>query len=134
MIEVRRRKARRLLDVQQDLQRLEEERLAALKSRQAELTNLQEEAVGSLHADGGVQGVFAAVAVKRLKSLGEESLRLDTEIERRSQSLRVLATRTKYAERLVRNYDQQCDRMAAEKDLMDIIERALRNGDDASLP
>ncbi len=128
MIEARRRKARRILDVQQDLQRLEEERLAALKSRKAGLASLQEEAVASL------QGVFAAVAIKRLKSLGEESLRLDTEIERRSHSLRVLATRTKYAERLVRNYDQQCDRIAAEKDLMDIIERALRNGDDASLP
>ena len=51
----------------------------------------------------------------------------------KSDALRELATRTKFAERLVRNYEQQHGRIVAEKELMDIIERTLRSGD-ASLP
>ncbi|MEI9899769.1 MAG: hypothetical protein WDN31_06040 [Hyphomicrobium sp.] len=133
MIKARMRKAQRLLDVQQDLQRLEEERIAGLKRRQAELAALQEETIGALGDDGGPQGLFISVIVKRLKALAEEALRVDEDLQRRSRALRALATRTKYAERLVRNYEQQHDKVVAERDLMDVIERALRI-DDASLP
>ncbi len=134
MLKARMNKARRLLDVQQDLQRLEEERLANVKRRQTEISTMQEEMIATLNGDSGLQGLFTPVIVKRLQSLGEETLRLDKELERRSQSLRAIATRTKYAERIVRNYEQQHAKMAADKELMDIIERALRIDDDASLP
>lgn len=133
MIEQRVRKSRRLLAVQQDLQRIEEERIASLKRRQAELSTLQEEAIGALSSDEALQGVFTPVIVKRLQSLGEEKLRIDAEMERRLQILRAAATRTKYAEKLARGYEQQRAKTVSEKELMDVIERALRI-DDASLP
>jgi hypothetical protein len=71
--------------------------------------------------------------VKRLKLLGEESVRVDTEIHRRSQILLALAGRTKQAERLLRALEQQYERAMSDKELLDMIERALRS-DDASLP
>ncbi len=133
MIEARLRKAKRLLDVQMDMQRLEEEHIAGLKRRRDELAAEQQETLDALGSDGGLQGLFMSVIVKRFKTLGEEATRVDSELLARSDALRELATRTKFAERLVRNYEQQHGRIVAEKELMDIIERTLRSGD-ASLP
>jgi hypothetical protein len=133
MIEVRLKKARRLLELNTSLQRLEEQRIAGLRSRQAELAALQEEVAGSLNADDGLRGLFVPLIVRRLKSLGEESARLAEELERRSRALGVLARRTKHAERLSRTYEQQHARIRAEKELLDVIERIARP-EDASLP
>lgn len=133
MVKSRLQKAKRLLDVQRSLQRLEEERVAGLKVRQSDLAARQEEVVGALSEDEGLQGLFTPVIVRRLKSLGEETVRVSEELERRSKSLLTLATRRKHAERLVRAYQQQHSRAVADKELIDVIERLLRV-DDASLP
>lgn len=133
MVKSRLQKAKRLLDVQRSLQRLEEERVAGLKGRQSDLAARQEEVVGALSEDEGLQGLFTPVIVRRLKSLGEETVRVTEELERRSKSLLTLAARRKYAERLVRAYQQQHSRAVADKELIDVIERLLRV-DDASLP
>ena len=133
MIEQRVRKSRRLLAVQQDLQRIEEERVAGLKRRQVEISTLQQEAIDALSADEALQGVFTSIIVKRLQALGEEKLRIDAEMERRLRILQAAAARTKYAEKLNRGYEQQRAKTISDKELMDVIERALRI-DDASLP
>lgn len=133
MIEARLRKARRLLDLHKGLQRLEEERITGLRSRQAELAALQEELCGSLNMDDGQRAPFIPVIVRRLKSLSEESVRIAEELERRSRALSLLAARTKCAERLSRTYEQRHTRARAEKELLDVIERLTRPGD-ASLP
>lgn len=133
MVKVRLQKAKRLLDVQRSLQRLEEDRVTGLKGRQSELAAMQEEVVGALSDDEGLQGLFTPVIVRRLKSLSEESVRVTEELDRRSNALRALATRTKFAERLVRAYEQQHTRAVSDKELIDVIERLIR-ADDASLP
>lgn len=133
MVKSRLQKAKRLLDVQRSLQRLEEERVAGLKGRQSDLAAKQEEVVGALSEDEGLQGLFTPVIVRRLKSLGEEAVRVTEELERRSKSLLTLAARRKHAERLVRAYQQQHSRAVADKELIDAIERIL-HADDASLP
>lgn len=133
MVKVRLQKAKRLLDVQRSLQRLEEDRVTGLKGRQSELAAMQEEIVGALSGDEGLQGLFTPVIVRRLKVLSEESVRVGEELDRRSNALRALATRTKFAERLVRTYEQQHNRAMSDKELMDVIERLIRV-DDASLP
>ena len=133
MIEARVRKARRLLDLHRGLQRLEEERVAGLRSRQAELVALQEETVGALSGDGGLQGLLMPVVMRRLKSFSEESVRVATELEWRSRALQTLAARKKVAERLSRAYEQQHIRIRADRELRDIIERITRPKD-ASLP
>lgn len=133
MIEARLKNARRLLDLHKGLQRLEEERITGLRSRQAELAALQGELCGSLNTDEGPQGLFVPVIVRRLKSLSEESVRVAEELERRSRALSVLASRTKCAERLSRTYEQRHARARAEKELLDVIERITRP-EGASLP
>ena len=133
MTEARMKKARRLHDVQKGLQRLEEERIAVVRSRQAELASLQEEIIGSLNSDGRIQDLLLPLIVRRLKSLSEESTRLAVELERRYHALRTIATRTKCAERLSHTYEQQHARASAEKELRDIIER-IAQSDYASLP
>jgi hypothetical protein len=126
-------KARRLLDLNKDLQRLEEHRVAGLRNRQAELAALQEEIFNALSGDGGLQGLFTPMIVRRLKALGEESVRIADELERRSAALLAIAARTKHAERLSRTYEQEHSRAQAARELRDIIERVVR-GDNASLP
>ena len=133
MIAARMRKARRLLDLHQTLQRMEEERIAGLKSRQAELLAEQNEMVGSLSSDDGLHSKFMPLIVRRLKTLGEEATRVGNEIEGRERGLRALAARSKYAERVSRALEQQHTKARAEKELLDIIERSIQP-DDASLP
>jgi hypothetical protein len=60
-------------------------------------------------------------------------MRLAAELERRYQSLRTIAPRTKCAERLSNTYEQQHERAQAEKELRDIIER-IAHSEYASLP
>jgi len=126
MVKARLEKAKRLLDLSRDLQRLEEDRLVQLRNRKAEIAVQQEELIGSLDSDTSLQGLLMPVIVRRLKGLGEEAMLVEQDIERRTSSLRSLATRTKYAERLSRNYQQQHTRMEGEKELLDVIERVLR--------
>jgi len=126
MVKARLEKAKRLLDLSRDLQRLEEDRLVQLRNRKAEIAVQQEELIGSLDSDTSLQGLLMPVIVRRLKGLGDEAMLVEQDIERRTSSLRSLATRTKYAERLSRNYQQQHTRMEGEKELLNVIERVLR--------
>lgn len=126
-------KARRLLEVQRGLQRLEEAKIASLRSRQAELAALQEETIGALNTDDGPHERFVTALVRRLRSLSEEAVRISEELERRSIVLRAHAGRSKCAERRSRAYEQQHARARAQKELLEVIERITRPGD-ASLP
>jgi hypothetical protein len=123
MIEARLRKARRLLDLHRDLKRIEEQRVAGLRSRQAELAALQEETAASLNSDEGLRSLFLPVIVRRLQALGEESQGVAEELERRSRALRTLAGRTKFAERLSRTIEQEMAKALAQKELLEAIER-----------
>ena len=129
MIRQRLKKAKRLHDVQESLQQIEEERIARLRARKDDIARQQSDIVSALSDDAGLERLY----VGRLKSLSEEATRIDKEIEFRSRALLAIATRTKFAERLVRNYTQQDAKVDAEKQLLDIIDRIAR-GDDASLP
>jgi hypothetical protein len=133
MTEARMRKARRLHDVQKGLQRLEEDRIALVQNRRAELASLREELIGALAAEGGLQDLLVPLIVRRLKSVSEESTQLAAELERRYQALRAIASRTKVAERLSQTCEQQHARAVAEKELRDIIER-ITQSEHASLP
>jgi LmbE family N-acetylglucosaminyl deacetylase len=133
MIRARLRKAQRLLELQQGLQRIEEAKIAAVRSRQAELAALQEDLVSALNADEGPQGLLVVAIVRRLKNLGEEAVRLGEELERRYDALRTHASRAKVAERRSRAYEEQHAKDVAKKELLDIIDRAIRAGN-ARLP
>jgi hypothetical protein len=133
MIKARMQKAQRVLKAQRDLQRIEEGKVAALRSQQAELSALQEEMLGALSKEDGLQGLFIDATVRRLKKVSEEGARLAEELERRSAALLVHAGRAKCAERRSRTYEQEHARAAAQKELLDVIERFIQPKD-ASLP
>jgi hypothetical protein len=133
MMRARAEKARRLLKVQRDLQRLEEARVAGLQRRRAELSALQEQILAALNAEEGPTGLLVAAFVRRLKSLGEEGARIAEELERRSLALRAQAGRTKYAERRSQAYEQEHAKAQARKELLELLERIVRP-QDASLP
>jgi hypothetical protein len=133
MIGPRLRKARRLLDVQRGLQRLEEARIAALQGRKAELSALQEELLGALNAEGGPSGLLVDAIVRRLKHLDQEAAGLGEELKRRAAALQEQAGRAKFAERRSRDYEQQHARALADKELLEVIERLI-GSEDASLP
>lgn len=126
MIEARMQKAQRLLKIQRDLQRLEEGKVAVLRGRQAELAALQEEILGALNDDHGLQGLYVNAIVRRLKSLSEESARVEEELESRSAALRAHAGRAKCAERRSRAYEQEHAKASARKELLDVIERCIK--------
>lgn len=126
-------KTRRLLAVQREMQRLEEVRVAGLSRQQAELAAEQEELVAALNADEALQGLFIGAMARRLKSLNEAEMRIEKELEQRRAVLRVQAGRTKYAERKAVASEEQDARARAQKELLEVIERAVRPGD-ASLP
>jgi hypothetical protein len=133
MIRARIRKAQRLLELQRGLQRIEEAKIAGLRSRQAELVALQEDLVNALNADEGPQGLLVVAIVRRLKNLGEEAARLGEELERRYETLRGHASRAKVAERRSRTYEEQHARDRAKKELLDVIDQIIRPGN-ARLP
>jgi hypothetical protein len=133
MTQARVQKARRLLELQRSLQRLEEGRIAGLQGRQTELASLQEELVNTLNTEEGLRGLFVPMIVRRLQSLGDESGQVSDELARRLTTLQTLAGRTKCAERRSRNYEEDYARAQAEKELLEIIER-LAGRKDASLP
>lgn len=133
MLAARLKKARRLLDLHNDLQRLEEQRIAALRRREVELATMQEELVGTLNGEAGLQGLFMPSIVKRMKSLSEEAVRVGEELKRRLVALQTIAARAKHAERLSRTYEEEYARVEAAQELRDIIERVARPRD-ASLP
>jgi hypothetical protein len=126
-------KAQRLLELQRELQRIEEARIAAVLARQAELAAIQDDLIAALNADEAPQGVLVAAIVRRMKSLGEEAAQLGEELERRYEALRTHASRAKVAERRSRSYEEQHARERAKSELLDVIERILHPGD-ASLP
>ena len=133
MMKARIRKAQRLLELQRGLQRLEEGKIAGLKSRQAELATLQEDLISALNTDDGPQGLLVVAIVRRLRSLGEETALLAEELERRYATLRTHTARAKYAERRSRTCEEQHAKAQAQKELLEVIERALRS-ENASLP
>lgn len=126
-------KARRLLEVQKGMKRLEEAKIAGLQSRQAELKELQEEFIGTLNSDAGPSALLVDAVLSRLKKLGEEAAQIAEELEQRMEALRAHTGRARQAEQRFRTYEQQHERGLAQKELLEVIERALR-ADDASLP
>lgn len=125
MTQDRLRKARRLLDVQRQMQRLEEMKVAETRQRQAEAVAQQEEIVAALNGADALQGLFVAQTARRLKSLSEEERRLELEVTRRMGLLRAQAGRTKVAERQLGAREEHAAKAKAQKELVEIIERIV---------
>ena len=132
-MENRVKKARRLLNVLEQLHQIEERKKQELQRRFTELERSQEEIINALNADDALHGLFVDTTAKFLKSLAQEAQRVSEARELQTEKLRERATKVKTAERLKDNLEQIEARRGGERELQDVIERYTgRKG--ASLP
>jgi hypothetical protein len=132
-MENRAKKARRLLNVLEQLHKIEERKKLELQRRYDELERSQEEVINALNTDDALHGLFVDTTAKFLKSLAMEAQRVSEARELQTEKLRERATKMKTAERLKDNLEQVAARQGGEKELHDVIERYTgRRG--ASLP
>ena len=132
-MENRVKKARRLLNVLEQLHQIEERKKQELQRRFTELERSQEEIINALNADDALHGLFVDTTAKFLKSLAQEAQRVSEARELQTEKLRERATKMKTAERLKDNLEQIAARRGGERELQDVIERYTgRKG--ASLP
>ena len=132
-MEDRAKKARRLLQVLEQLHQIEERKKLELQRRYDELERSQEEVINALNTEDALHGLFIDTTAKFLKSLAQEAQRVAEARELQSEKLRERATNMKTAERLTDNLEQIVARNVGEKELQDVIERYTgRRG--ASLP
>jgi hypothetical protein len=133
-VEDRAKKARRLLNVLEQLHEIEEQKKLQLQRRAEELDRSQKELIGALNSDDALHGMFMDTTARFLKSLGQEAQRVAEAQELQAERLRVQATKMKTAERLTDNLEQIAERRGAEKELQDVIERYTGRRRVASLP
>ena len=132
-MEDRAKKARRLLNVLEQLHQIEERKRLELQRRYDELERSQREVINALNTDDALHGLFIDTTAKFLKSLAQETQRVAEAQELQSEKLRERATKMKTAERLKDSLEQIVARRGGEKELQDVIERYTgRRG--ASLP
>jgi hypothetical protein len=132
-MEERAKKARRLLNVLEQLHQIEERKRLELQRRYDELERSQLEVINALNTDDALHGLFIDTTAKFLKSLAQETQRVAEAQELQSEKLRERATKMKTAERLKDSLEQIEARRGGEKELQDVIERYTgRRG--ASLP
>ncbi|MBI1648750.1 hypothetical protein [Hyphomicrobium sulfonivorans] len=133
MTRIRLEKAQRLLKLNREMQKLEEEKLVSARGQQAELREEQDNLIDTLSGVSDMQALPTPMVLQRLRKLEDRQRALETEITARSTSLRTVATRAKFSERLTKEYELQHKRAVEEKALHEVIERVLRKSD-ASLP
>lgn len=133
MTRIRLAKAQRLLKLNRTMQKLEEEKLASARGQKAELQLEQGNLIDALSGVAEPQSLPTPMVLQRLRKLDDQQRALDVEIAARSSALRTVATRTKFSERLKKEYELRHNRAVEEKTLHEVIERVLKKGD-ASLP
>lgn len=133
MTRIRLEKAQRLLKLNREMQKLEEEKLVSARGQQAELREEQDNLIDTLSGVSDMQALPTPMVLQRLRKLEDRQRALEVEITARSTSLRTVATRAKFSERLTKEYELQHKRAVEEKALHEVIERVLRKSD-ASLP
>jgi len=122
-MEHRAKKARRLLNVLEQLHKLEERKKIELQRRHDDLERSQLEVINALNADDALHGLFIDTTAKFLKSLSLEAQRVSEAKTVQTERLRVRATEMKSAERLSDSLEQIVARRGGEKELDDVIER-----------
>ncbi len=75
-MENRAKKARRLLNVLEQMHQIEERKKLELQRRYDELERSQVEVIGALNADDALHGMFIDTTAKFLKSLAQEAQRV----------------------------------------------------------
>jgi uncharacterized small protein (DUF1192 family) len=118
----RARTARRILEVQRQMHRLEEVKFAQLQQRMARLEKEQLELTQALSQDDALHGLFVDVTVRRIAALKAEANRLKPEWQARAEKLIEHGGRVRNAERLSDELDLELRRLAERAELEEVLE------------
>lgn len=121
----RTRKAKRVLAVQQQLSRIEQEKLARLQRRLGELEAEQRELISALNADHALHGLFLDTMARRLGVIAEEMAVVAREKDMQSRRAIEQTTRAKLAQRLAERTEDEARRAEDRRELLEVIERFL---------
>jgi hypothetical protein len=118
-------KAKRIVAVQKQLQRIEDWKMVELQRRLTELEASQEATIRAMSEEDIIQGELVELAVRRLRSLVRETG--EVTVEKEAQATRVLdqTSKLKLAERLQGAAAREDARVTGQKQLADIIEGFL---------
>ena len=125
-------KIHRILDVQQQLHRIEEWRLADLDRTLLALAASEQELIRALNEDDALQGLFIDAMARRLASIAEQTARVGEEKTAQEQRLLEHAARKLCAERLAQAVDREVAQAADKRTLLDAIERFIAPAAQAS--
>jgi septal ring factor EnvC (AmiA/AmiB activator) len=125
-------KIHRILDVQRQLHRIEEWRLADLERSLRDLAATEHELIRALNEDDALQGLFIDATARRLASIAEEATRVGEERMVQEQRLMEEAARKVCAEHLVQAVDREMAQAADKRALIDAIERFIAPAAQAS--
>lgn len=125
------RKVRRIVEVQEELHRLAEWRLAHLGRQEDELREQQEELVRSLNGDSALHGLFVANMARSLRRLAAETERVVGAREAQRRRVHDEAMRLKRTERVEKRLERS-EREAEEKRDLQAFLEGLANKSDAS--
>jgi replicative DNA helicase len=125
-------KVHRILDVQRQLHRIEEWRLADIERALADLAATEQDLIRALNADDALQGLFIDALARRLASIAEEAARVGDEKTAQEQRLLEQAARKVCAERLAQAVDREVAQDADKRALIDAIERFIAPAAQAS--
>jgi hypothetical protein len=129
----RERKIKRILDLQHQLHRLSQWRLAELQRQEDIVQDKQRDLIGALNDDDRLQGMFVGAMAKRLTSLADEEARLAGLRKVQNEDVWAHARRVRQSERLVDVAALARRREAEKKEREDVGER-IATRPDASFP
>jgi hypothetical protein len=119
----RARRMRRIFEVQTQLHRLEEVRLAEIERQARDLEEARIEVAHSLGSDSELHGLFVDVMARRLVKLGKEGSALDAAMLQQRAVVLERGSKAKMAEKLAEGLEKQLSQEQQKKLLAEIIER-----------
>lgn len=114
----------RLLKVQAELQKLEEQNLARLRNQEAALREEREELLQALNTHTTLYGAFIYPMAKRLRAVDVAEASVKRDQDRVSRQLLDRAKRRKHVERLHAGMAWDWEREEEKRGLVDLMERA----------
>lgn len=123
MVQARLQRVERIVRVQQQLHRAEEWKLAEIQAHIDTIERDQQDLIGLLNSDIGLRSLFADTAVKRLRSLAEQSVQAQTQRQIQLHKVIEAGSRLKAAERLLERARRAARRAEEEAQLREATER-----------
>jgi hypothetical protein len=127
------RKAVRLLNVQEQLHKIAEWKLASLQRQSTDLQNAQEVLIETLNNDEMLHGLFVESRAKRLQTLAGEESQVKQAQETQSKVALEKAKQVKRTERMLETLTLEHRRAEEKKDYLALLD-GLAQKNDASLP